>query len=29
VLKDMQDGGQQEIAADAVVHAVLRAHSAL
>ena len=29
VLKDMQDGGQQEMAADAVVHAVLRAHSAL
>jgi histidyl-tRNA synthetase len=29
VLKDMQDGAQQTIAADAVVHAVLRAHSAL
>jgi histidyl-tRNA synthetase len=29
VLKDMQDGAQQPIAADAVVHAVLRAHSAL
>jgi histidyl-tRNA synthetase len=29
VLKDMQDGGQQELGADAVVHAVLRAHSAL
>jgi histidyl-tRNA synthetase len=29
VLRDMQDGGRQELAADAVVHAVLRAHSAL
>jgi histidyl-tRNA synthetase len=28
-LKDMQDGAQQPIAADAVVHAVLRAHNAL
>jgi histidyl-tRNA synthetase len=28
-LKDMQDGGQQRIAADAVVHAVLRSHHAL
>jgi histidyl-tRNA synthetase len=29
VLKDMQEGSQQQIAADAVVHAVLRAHHAL
>ncbi len=28
-LKDTQDGGQQRLAADAVVHAVLRAHSSL
>lgn len=28
-LKDTQDGGQQTLAADAVVHAVLRAHSSL
>jgi histidyl-tRNA synthetase len=28
-LRDTQDGGQQTIAADAVVHAVLRAHSSL
>jgi histidyl-tRNA synthetase len=29
VLKDMQDGGQHAIAPDAVVHAVLRAHSSI
>jgi histidyl-tRNA synthetase len=29
VLKDMQDGKQQQLAADAVVHAVLRAHNTL
>jgi len=29
LLKDMQDGGQQQIAPDAVVHAVLRAHRSL
>ena len=29
VLKDMEGGGQEQIAADAVVHAVLRGHHAL
>jgi histidyl-tRNA synthetase len=29
VLKDMQDGHQQTVASDAVVHAVLRAHSSI
>jgi histidyl-tRNA synthetase len=29
VLRDMQDGARQEMPADAVVHAVLRAHSAI
>ena len=29
VLKDMQGGGQQTVAANTVVHAVLRSHHAL
>ena len=29
VLRDMQSGGQEEIAPEAIVHAVLRGHHAL